>query len=169
MILIISDNDDQSTNDVIDWLIFKGKDFCRINRTDVFELEHVEFNGKKSDFVINTLDKKNSLNFKNLSSYWYRRGYLNIKFTGIRQSSSKLDDNNFFYNALNNYLNKEHQIVVDCLLGLIYSLNGFGKFHENDTNKVINLIAAESVGLKIPDTIISKEKEILLDFFILYI
>lgn len=34
MILIISDEDDYSTNDVIDWLIVNRKDFCRINRTD---------------------------------------------------------------------------------------------------------------------------------------
>ncbi|AMS26025.1 hypothetical protein AEM51_02350 [Bacteroidetes bacterium UKL13-3] len=58
MILIISDEDDYSTNDVIDWLIVNRKDFCRINRTDTFELKYLSNVGEKSDFVIVSSDKK---------------------------------------------------------------------------------------------------------------
>lgn len=165
MILIISDTDDQSTNDVIDWLAIKGKDFFRINRTDAFDLEHIELNDKKSNFILTSSNNKYKLSFKSLTSYWYRRGWLNIKFTNIQQLPEIQDDLSYFYNGLNNYLIREHKIVVDCLYGLLYSLHGFGKFHESDTNKLTNLIIAKSVGLKIPDTVLSNEKEVLADFF----
>lgn len=41
MILIISENDDFTSNDVIDWLIRKKKKFVRFNSEDLIEVELV--------------------------------------------------------------------------------------------------------------------------------
>ncbi len=164
MILIISDNDDNSTNDVIDWLIYKNIAFCRINRTDAFDLNYVILENGKYDFEIISVDKKIKIKLSELTGYWYRRGYLNLHFKNVLQTSKYEYENNLFYQALNNYLTEENKIIVDCIYELLQKLQGFGKFYEGNTNKLVNLLVAESVGLKIPETIVSKKKDALLDF-----
>jgi hypothetical protein len=49
MILVISDNEDKSTNDVLDRLSYYNKSFLRINGDDVFKL---------NDFIINNETKE---------------------------------------------------------------------------------------------------------------
>jgi hypothetical protein len=164
MILIISDEDDYSTNDVIDWLIVNRKYFCRINRTDTFELKYLSNVGEKSDFVIVSSDKKIRMKLTDLTSYWYRRGYLNLTFNNISYSSEDKLDDHLFRQSLNTYLVKEREIIVDCLYEMLHKLNGFGKFRENETNKLTNLMVACSVGLKIPETIVSGDNQTILDF-----
>lgn len=73
MILIISNNNDQSTVKVIDWLLFKKAEYLLITPNDVIELVTVSISG---EFVF----KKDNIiyNSQNISSVWYRRGDINL-------------------------------------------------------------------------------------------
>lgn len=164
MILIISDNDDESTNDVIDWISFKSKNFVRINRTDVYELHKLELSNEKKEFELNSIGGKSNLKLSIISSYWYRRGYINIKFTNLFDILKEAKPTDPFYFNLHRYLSTENHVVLSCIYNMIYRLKGFGKFHENETNKLENLMIAKSVGLNIPSTVISSKKNILMDF-----
>lgn len=52
MILIISTEDDVSTSHVIDWLIYFGADFIRINSSDLFEIDYFELTNDGFDCII---------------------------------------------------------------------------------------------------------------------
>lgn len=165
MILIISDEDDYSTNDVIDWLIVKRKAFCRINRLDTFELKYLSIVEGKSDFEIVSSDKKIRMKLTDLTSYWYRRGYLNLTFNNISYLLEDELDDRLFCQSLNTYLVKEREIIVNYIYELLHKLNGFGRYSENETNKLTNLMIAVTVGLKIPGTIVSRHNKAILDFY----
>ncbi|MDR2836176.1 MAG: hypothetical protein LBV69_08305 [Bacteroidales bacterium] len=51
MILILSEDHDQSTNDIIDWLIFYKKEFVRINLSDKCEI--IKVNNTTINFTDN--------------------------------------------------------------------------------------------------------------------
>jgi ATP-GRASP peptide maturase of grasp-with-spasm system len=104
------------------------------------------------------------LRLTNLTSYWYRRGCLNLAFKAVLNAPKGETTDHLFYESLNTYLVKENEIAVNSLYDLLHKLNGFGKLKENETNKLINLMVAKSVGLKIPHSIVSKQKDVLLDF-----
>ena len=76
MILIISTDEDETTNFVIQYLILKKKKFIRLNQLEVLKLD---FKGKDIEF-------SNGLVFFKLSeitSVWYRKGGLNFEFDTV--------------------------------------------------------------------------------------
>ena len=76
MILIISDKNDQSTNEVIDWIDIRQKEFFRINREDELNINKLVLIDNKVEFEAQTL--KGKFKLSSLKAYWYRRGDLNF-------------------------------------------------------------------------------------------
>ncbi len=76
IILILSDENDISTEQVIDWLTFNEYDFVRLNRTDelVFNKLYINELGEY-DFEIHT-KTYGIIKYSQIKSFWYRRGYL---------------------------------------------------------------------------------------------
>lgn len=80
MIFILTDDDDVTTNDVLDWLSYYNMKFIRLNGNNLVEILNVRLSNSVIEFEI----KMGNLIIKNseISAYWYRRGALinNIKF-----------------------------------------------------------------------------------------
>ncbi|MDR2064574.1 MAG: grasp-with-spasm system ATP-grasp peptide maturase [Prevotellaceae bacterium] len=157
MILILSDEFDQSTNDVIDWLLYFKKPFIRINDTDICEIIKIQFEENKTKIVIKVKNRK--IDFDDVSTYWYRRGYFNIKIPVIKKEDIPL-----LYDEVNNSLKKELYIIVNFLHVYLQDKYGLGSFLDNRINKLQTLILARECGLTIPDTIISSQKNIIKQF-----
>jgi ATP-GRASP peptide maturase of grasp-with-spasm system len=155
MVVILSSEDDQSTNDVIDWLNFYGKDFIRINPSDTI-----------ADIQINTsLGFRFSVNgiivdIANVSSFWYRRGTIKIETYQIQ------DDIFPFSNALNKHLKIENNPINEFILNSLNQKNGLGDYYNTDANKFGVLLKAKDVGLSIPPTLVTTKKVELREFII---
>lgn len=162
MILIISDKNDQSTNEVIDWIDIRQNQFFRINREDELNINKLELINNKVEFEIQTLIGKFKLS--SLKAYWYRRGDFNFNNKVNNSNILKIIGNTNFTHNLFRYLHDETNSIKNSLYQQIYQLNGFGKFHENETNKFTNLFKASLVGLNVPNTIISNKKKIFKSF-----
>jgi ATP-GRASP peptide maturase of grasp-with-spasm system len=162
MILIISDKNDHSTNEVIDWIDNKQREFLRINREDELSINQLELINNKVEFEIKTSFGKFKLS--NLKAYWYRRGYLNFNKKENNSYIEKLINNTNLSNSLFGYLNEETNSIRNSIYEQIYQLRGFGKFHENETNKFTNLVKATLVGINVPNSIISNKKSVLKSF-----
>lgn len=155
MILIVSDEFDQSTNIVIDWLRFFKKDFFRINNTDKCEIVKIDFS---SNVILLKIGGK-LLDFDLVTSYWYRRGNFNIQLP----SCPEIEDMLLKEQILNN-LKEEINALLEFLhssLELKKSINGY---NDNYTNKLKNLALAKKCGLYIPQTVITSQKDIAREF-----
>ncbi|MDR2126259.1 MAG: grasp-with-spasm system ATP-grasp peptide maturase [Prevotellaceae bacterium] len=150
MILILSEEFDQSTNDVIDWLLYFNKPFIRINDTDICEIIKIKFVENKTKIVIKVNDQK--IDFDDVSAYWYRRGYFSIKIPVIKKESLPL-----LYDDVNNSIKKELYILVNFLHISLQNKYGLGSFLDNRINKLQTLILAT-------DTIISSQKNVIKQF-----
>ena len=157
MILIISEESDQSSNYVIDWLLKNKIDFYRINPEDYLNGLYIEMN----DFSISVCVKFGdiNINLNDVSAYWYRRGIIKPDF------SIKKDINPNITEKLNEHLHHECKTIEQFIVHTLADKHYLGDYFQRNANKLISLKIAQECGLKIPKTIVSNNKSDMLSFF----
>jgi ATP-GRASP peptide maturase of grasp-with-spasm system len=150
----MSDENDQSTNGVIDWISFYQKEFVRINPSDIIRDLRID-EELNCFFKIGEIE----LDLSKVTSFWYRRGHLNLLTT-------QMVDNNFLFTAaINGHLKSENIVLGEYILKyLAKKENGIGNYHNTDVNKFDILKRAKKVGLKTPETIVVSQKKMLEPF-----
>lgn len=157
MILIISSETDESTNDVINWIKYFEKEFVRINAEDKLNVS-VEITNNEQRLKL--YNNEFSVDLDSVLSYWYRRG--DIKFEVAK--NDWVDKFKFRSNILYN-LNNENKVVASLFHNELLKKKCIGSRLNVETNKLINLIEAKHVGLDIPDTLILNKKTSLFDLW----
>ncbi|MBW6484307.1 MAG: grasp-with-spasm system ATP-grasp peptide maturase [Vicingaceae bacterium] len=150
MILIVSNNKEKSTSDVIEWLLYYGVEFELISKTKPITINYSNRNG----IEIKTSNRK-TINFKDVKSFWYRRG----KFYAA----------NKIYQDVTNYI-VNHELeewnkINELLMLFLKAKKGIGSYFVNDINKNYVLHIASTVGLKTPKTLITNSKKDVIAFF----
>ena len=162
MTLIISNESDLSTNQVINWLNYFKSPFVRINPTTRVTIKKIVIASGVIDTLLEICDgfETKELSLASIKSFWYRRGNFqkNIQKSDAVESVIKQE--------ISTYLSKEY----DCILNFLHQINNFnknyiGNYFDNNTNKLFNLVVANSVGLDIPNTLVTTESAILIQFF----
>ena len=145
----MSDEDDISTNDVIDWIDYSGYRVLRINEsTEVyFDNFSISPNGS-SDWTITVRDKVYS--FNQISNYWYRRGVLVLEHDFIEMENKPLQK------KINTYLSHEMHGVQKLIRSKLLKVKGkVGNWSDNYISKGNVLQLAAECGLLVPDTLIT--------------
>jgi ATP-GRASP peptide maturase of grasp-with-spasm system len=156
MILIISIDQDDSTTDVIKWLMYYNQPFIRINEDDIINNFKWDINNKLIEFDCNN----RRINFKEISAVWYRKG--NIKFKNI----SKAIKNNKLITETHSFIEYEHKSVSYAFHYYLRKKTVISNYNYSKVNKIEVLELAEKTGLKIPLTRILSNKKELSDFLL---
>jgi ATP-GRASP peptide maturase of grasp-with-spasm system len=148
MILIISENNDFFTDQVIEWLsFFKIEDIIRINEDDKINIK--EINIQENKIIIETNEKE--IDLSKIDYFWYRR-------SGLNHSFNRLID--FEKNTTNDqivkFLDYEWLMCRNYIFYCLQTKESIGNFFRAATNKLVNLKIAKECGLGIPDTYISE-------------
>lgn len=112
MILIISNEDDFTTNEVIKWLIALKKQFIRVSEKDIFSI-------KTENKKIYLQSKNKKFYLDEISSLWYRRGELKFKRVKYGQPS------------INFHMDKIQKLLEDYVIKTLQSKKHINK----QTNK----------------------------------
>lgn len=157
MILIVSQNTDFATSQVISWLIHFKKEFIRLNGDEsyrIIELTHdkliVEKNGSRKNLL-------------ECDSYWYRRnGIFNSHFGG---NSLKIFQDKSIPKCFKDPINAEFEVLRNHIYKILENQvkkdKRIGSFFIRSVNKLDVINHATSVGLKVPFTTIVSTKESL--------
>lgn len=146
MILIISEENDQITNDVLDWLLLWKKSFLRINATDTINIRKISISVKDYDIKFSVNDKKKKYSIEQFSSIWFRRCDININVPAC-------DYADLLSVEISSYLHGEKKHLEMFFIEQLEKIpNRIGRFHHVETNKMGNLIIASKCGLLIPET-----------------
>ncbi|MBK7690076.1 MAG: hypothetical protein IPJ31_02805 [Bacteroidetes bacterium] len=156
-ILIISDESEKSTDQVLKYLLYYDAKFIRINGSDIIEKIEIIFDEKEE---IQLVCKDVELNFNKVKSSWYRRGKINLLPVGHYQKMNG-DEMQFYGQYLEHY-GKELKGILTFIHNSLKSRKQINSIHDNDISKLSQLSLAKSCGLKIPFTIFSNNIENIL-------
>lgn len=140
MILILSDNNDISTTEVIKWLLVMEKKFIRVHEDEIFEIKILQ----KRFFLESTC---NHFFLDDIHSVWYRRGGLNFKRLRYRNK------------AININMNEAQHWLEDYVRKKLESLKHINKESNSLVNKLLVLEEAEKVGLDVPSYFLSENTD----------
>lgn len=157
MILILSDENDVSTEQVMDWLLYYDQKCIRLNRTDIITFDQLTVSDSgDTDFQIIT-QRFGAIHYSEITSFWYRRGYLQFVQFELSESIKQLE----FSEELIRFFNAEMGTIRDFIYYLLEKKNSIGSIHHNDLNKLVILDKARSCGLKTPkSSVITKCSQI---------
>ncbi len=159
MILIISTDQDQSTNDVVDWLRHFGAEFIRVSEMDGIKLQSLLIGVKTSYYAIEA--KGITLDSASITAVWYRRGDFNLIDEVEVASTDGLDAQ--LGSAVEAQLKDDLVTANQCILSMQIR-NGINAQVLCNVNKLSVLRYAVGHGLLVPDTLITGCKAKLVEF-----
>lgn len=152
MILLISEYNDNSTVYVSQWLIHWNVPFIRIDQEDNFSLEVISINNGLVDFVIKRNDGS-IIKSSEISAVWYRRGEMSLNTPNLDfMSQEKLRK------SVARYLAMENGVLERFFYYLMHEKPHIGSFHKRVVNKLVVLREASKLGISIPKTIVTNQK-----------
>lgn len=132
MILIISQNHEITTTEVIKWLLKMGKKFIRIHEDEIFKIrtkeKRIYLESQRNHFFIN-----------DITSIWYRRGGLRFEHLHYKNESINLN------------MNEYQHWLQDYVIKTLESKKHINKETNSDVNKLLVLEQAQKAGLDVPD------------------
>ncbi len=156
MILIISSDDDRSTNDVIDWLRRGKEKFVRVSADVSLKLNSLKIDASENDIQLNI--KGDSFKLSEFKSIWYRRSWIKFDHQWI---GSGLDKD--FDRELNRQLVSEVEVYSKYFLGEL-KRKSLNKPEDVFINKLTVLRKCASLGVKFPTTVVTSSKEEVVRF-----
>ncbi|PSK92539.1 grasp-with-spasm system ATP-grasp peptide maturase [Taibaiella chishuiensis] len=166
-LLVQSSSTDASTNDVLDWLYYlSGGDYAvvRLNDTGYIRSVTVQMNNREQRICLATQDRE--LYLDELDSRWYRRGRLSLPAATFTKTDAET-----FALALHTrrYVDAETDVVCNFIENNLdrytASLN---RQADDGINKLDLLQLAAELGISIPDTLVTNERQALLAFGLKY-
>jgi len=148
MIFILSEEEDFSTSEVIGWLLYYKAKFVRWNEEDFIEGINITYD-EDIQIFIRSEDHQKEIDLASVKMFWYRRGDFYLTFPMDTFSAS-----------IKKHLLKEWKVINFFLHNYLSNKDGIGNFFkEANFDKLHQLALASSVGLDIPNTIISDKKD----------
>jgi ATP-GRASP peptide maturase of grasp-with-spasm system len=158
MTLIISEENDVSTGYVMDYLAYYNEPCIRVNEKDFIQDIYLQlFSHSGNECIVQFGTKK--VNLSKIKSFWFRRG--GISFDTMIHANLNPE----LITEINKHLKEECQTIEQFLVCLLKTKKTLGDIYQRSANKLIGLFIAQSVGLQIPNTIVSTEKQKLSNFF----
>jgi ATP-GRASP peptide maturase of grasp-with-spasm system len=155
LIVIVSEDYDQSTASVIEWLLSLGAEFVRIN-TDLHIVAEAVDIADASQTVIRVGDKRIPL--EDIKSIWFRRGNFNLRFPDLPIPEDFIFKNDLLRNVYSELLTTRDYINYKLLNRTVLGN------HSVHINKLIVLDKARKSGLQVPHTLLTSRKDQLLRF-----
>lgn len=150
MILIITDENDSSSTQVMDWLFNFNQKVLRISSSDILLFDYLApFSDEELEFII----KGNKYKLSDFKSIWYRRSWLNIEFTFYKGMTSKNINR-----AINYQLENEKNVLRDYILK-IFKKKSLNSEFDNYLNKIEVLNICNELKIPTPKTIITTSKK----------
>lgn len=138
MILIISENNERSTTEIIRWLVSLDKKFIRVHEDELFEI-------KTKDKRIYIESNRNNFYIDEISSVWYRRG-------GLRFLRKKYDDQ-----VINIHMNEHQHWLENYVRNYLENKKHINKESNFHINKLIVLDYAKEIGFDVPKYFLAED------------
>jgi len=153
MVLIISEKSDYNTGVVINWLCKSKVRYILI--TPETKVKEININLNEDDYTIKFQQKRKifEVNYKDIDSVWYRRGFINVNIEKNSIKDAKIKK------SIGKHLLGEWASLLQFIYNSFGNKIFLGNYLIGDTNKIITLKIAKKVGLLTPETHVLTKKE----------
>lgn len=155
-VLVVSSEQDLSTDEVIDWLRSFQTEVYRINEIDLVNIETIELSEQEKT-LISIGERRIALS--EIEGFWYRRHNFAVDLA-IPQFKSSFP----FQKELTRHLGEEQKKTADYLHFSFLKKRSLGNYFRTNVNKLMTLDIARSCGLQIPPTIVTTKKTSVAEF-----
>jgi len=155
-IVIVSSEQDASTDDVIGWIRHYGKTFTRINETSTVSVHAVDI-AIENKLLIEVDDQR--IDLDDIDSFWYRRDNFSITLPEIA-----IKRNFPFKKDIELNLQYEKKRMNEYIHFKLLQKRSIGSYFRTAINKLITLEMAREVGLSVPRTLVTTRKKELAKF-----
>ncbi len=152
MIIIFSNKDDTSTNEVINWLDFYSVKYIRFNSSD-FLNSKIKINPTNRSFLFNI--KGNEIKSSEIKAAWFRR------FNILPYIKEGLNIDIEQKNQITKALFQDIDATVEYLFNCIPNKKWLNNPKNININKLLQLEFAHKIGFKIPKTITTNDKDVI--------
>ncbi len=155
MIIIISAEEDHSTNDIIKWLIRWGIPYLRLGKIQFFNSIYLSFS--TSEISLRFKIDEDFYDYDEISFFWYRKHYLVLEEDFKLNHPVDFSESEYLVYLFRNELKAVHDYIIYKLQQKTF----LGNYHQANANKLISFDMAKKVGFKIPETYVSNSTEFL--------
>lgn len=152
MILLLSEERDISTDNVVEWLRHYNAPFLRINTSDINLVQNIRMDSTGASIQL----YDSCVNLSNVKAVWFRRGSFRFVSDYFRYSDKSDEVNHQVARQLNNDAQVLSNYLYYALSKNAYTINHPAQYN---LNKLVVLDLARQSGLKTPDTLITRSKE----------
>lgn len=157
-ILILTESIDITADKVCQWLSYYKVNFLRINfDIESIQIKEVELSNKSEKILISVREQDIDINRFNV--IWFRRGAFNEEIN-MEIKNNIFPNDEAINELINRHLSQEnkilHEFVYKYISENVVQINNPLKYN---INKLECLYEAKKIGLKIPNTLITKSKE----------
>ncbi|MBG6133316.1 ATP-GRASP peptide maturase of grasp-with-spasm system [Aquimarina sp. EL_43] len=158
MILILSIKYDSTTTDVMQWLHYFGKKVLRLN-VENNRVKLVYFSMDTDDIIIDVDGE--TYNLKNVDAIWYRKSGMAIFVENLSKQiiKSAFGEDQELELSVSKNLTNETRTISEYLHFFLETKKKLGSRFNANLNKLIVLYKAKELGLNIPSTFITNNKE----------
>lgn len=154
MVLILSASNDVSTDYIIEWFRYYQVPCIRLNETDTRNiLASVEFSNGRQFIALNINGQSVSLD--DITGVWFRRGV--IGFSSVFAAHTPKEDD--LVRQIAALVDRENRTLTEFMATKLSGIKSLNSQLYYNTNKLLTLMYAQQVGLKIPHTLISTVKD----------
>lgn len=155
-LLILSESFETTTSKVMAWLSDMSVPCIRFNQEDTVEAVHYHLSGGAENMIIETAAGLR-LDTGEICAYWYRRG--DPVMSLLLQTMPAME------RPVGIALLKEWENLRDQWMRILHAKGSLGAFDkERYNNKLKDLALAQSLGFRIPATMVTSSKAALVEF-----
>ncbi|MCB0527510.1 MAG: grasp-with-spasm system ATP-grasp peptide maturase [Saprospiraceae bacterium] len=150
MILILSEEGDITTNEVMDWLAFYRLPYLRINEEDRIQLDRFSIS-EKGDLAFTIRLHRHLLHSADITGFFYRRGFFLFNLKVPKSNDQKIQTD------LRNHIRQDALDLNEFVAIMLESgVAHIGEYRLHRVNKLTTLKMAAECGLLIPPTYLSE-------------
>lgn len=154
MILILSESNDVSTDFVTEWLQHLQVPFKRLHQDDLRNaLDRIVWKDGRLEVYLRIGETVMAIS--DISRTWFRRAYIDHQ-SGFHKVSHK---GNALQRQMNTLLSREEKDLTRFVAGQLAANGALSNQLYYQVNKLEVLVAAQAIGFKIPDTIITRDMQ----------
>lgn len=154
MILILSDDNDLVTNEVVRWLLEFDEPFIRVSENSKILIESLHISEDTMEIVLSIDNgfKRGKINLSEIDSFWYRRSHLRLFENDFKIQGNENESLSF---NIRKMLKVEMDTVRDYIFHVLSEKHYLNRYSDNSINKLIFLDLCLKNNLKVPSTFVS--------------